>query len=153
MIAKVYPTVLSTTSVFLEARALGLITIPLDTGPLVLRLQHENNHAITGYVSETPDGPWFSTSFDLMIDAPELEPRLLIELGHDLRSKVIKNVIVEGPLRFVEDGRLILKVRNPDPLVIAAEIDLLGIGLGGLELEVPPLGVDLTFTFLPVKNF
>ena len=153
VIAKVFPTVLPTTSVFLEARALGLITIPLDTGPLVLRLAYENNQPITGYITRTPDGPWFSTTFDLMVDAPELEPRLLIELGHDIRSKKITGVTLEGPLRFVDDGRLILKVRNPDPLVIPANIDLLGIGLAGVELEVPPLGVDLTFTFLPVKDF
>ena len=153
VIAKVFPTVLPTTSVFLEARALGLITIPLDTGPLVLRLGYENNHPITGYITETPDGPWFSTTFDLMVDAPELEPRLIIELGHDIRSKVITGVTLEGPLRFVDDGRLILKVRNPEPLIIPAKIDLLGIGLAGIELEVPPLGVDLTFTFLPVKDF
>ncbi len=137
----------------MEARALGLITIPLDTGPLVLRLGYENNQPITGYITETPDGPWFSTTFDLMVDAPELEPRLIIELGHDIRSKVITGVTLEGPLRFVDDGRLILKVRNPDPLIIPANIDLLGIGLAGVELEVPPLGVDLTFTFLPVKDF
>ncbi|MGB2058107.1 MAG: Ig-like domain-containing protein [Alcanivorax sp.] len=153
VIAKVFPTVLPTTSVFLEARALGLITIPLDTGPLVLRLAYENNQPITGYITRTPDGPWFSTTFDLMVDAPELEPRLLIELGHDIRSKKITGVTLEGPLRFVDDGRLILKVRNPDPLVIPANIDLFGIGLAGVELEVPPLGVDLTFTFLPVKDF
>ena len=153
VIAKVFPTVLPTTSVFLEARALGLITIPLDTGPLVLRLAYENNQPITGYITRTPDGPWFSTTFDLMVDAPELEPRLIIELGHDIRSKVITGVTLEGPLRFVDDGRLILKVRNPDPLIIPANIDLLGIGLAGVELEVPPLGVDLTFTFLPVKDF
>ena len=153
VIAKVFPTVLPTTSVFLEARALGLITIPLDTGPLVLRLAYENNQPITGYITETPDGPWFSTTFDLMVDAPELEPRLIIELGHDIRSKVITGVTLEGPLRFVDDGRLILKVRNPDPLTIPAKIDLLNIGLAGVELEVPPLGVDLTFTFLPVKDF
>jgi hypothetical protein len=116
-------------------------------------LAYENNQPITGYITRTPDGPWFSTTFDLMVDAPELEPRLIIELGHDIRSKKITGVTLEGPLRFVDDGRLILKVRNPDSLVIPANIDLLGIGLAGVELEVPPLGVDLTFTFLPVKDF
>ncbi|MDC1075239.1 hypothetical protein OAQ19_00515, partial [bacterium] len=101
----------------------------------------------------TEDGPWFSTTFDLLIDAPELEPRLIIELGHDIRSKRVNNVTLEGPLRFVDDGRLILKVSNPDPLTIPANIDLIGIGLASVELEAPPLGVDLTFTFLPVKDF
>jgi len=153
IIAKVFPTTLSTTSVFLQAKALRLITIPLDTGPLVLRLGYENNQPITGYITDTPDGPWFSTTFDLMVDAPELEPRLIIELGHDIRSKQITGVTLEGPLRFVDDGRLVLKVRNPESLIIPANIDLLGIGLAGVELEVPPLGVDLTFTFLPVKDF
>ena len=124
VIAKVFPPVLPTTRVFLEARALGLITIPLDTGPLVLRLAYENNQPITGYITRTPDGPWFSTTFDLMVDAPELEPRLLIELGHDIRSKKITGVTLEGPPRFVDDGRLTLKVRNPDPLVLPANIEL-----------------------------
>jgi hypothetical protein len=153
IITKVFPTTLTTTSVFLQAKALRLITIPLDTGPLVLRLGYENNQPITGYITDTPDGPWFSTTFDLMVDAPELEPRLIIELGHDIRSKQITGVTLEGPLRFIDDGRLVLKVRNPEPLLIPANIDLFGIGLAGVELEVPPLGVDLTFTFLPVKDF
>lgn len=153
VVVKVYPTILSTTSVFLEAQALGLITIPLDTGPLVLRLEYENGHPITGYITQTPNGPWFSTKINLLLDAPELDPRLIIRLGHDIRSKQITDVSLEGPLRFVDDGRLILKVRNPDTLLIPATIDLLGIGLGGIQLGVPPLGVDLTFTFLPVKDF
>lgn len=154
VLANVFPTSLTTTSVFLEARALGLITIGLDTGPLVLRLLNEPGSPwITGYITDTEDGPWFSTTFDLLIDAPELEPRLLIELGHDIRSKRVNNVTLEGPLRFVDDGRLILKVSNPDPLRIPANIDLLGIGLASVDLEVPPLAVDLTFTFLPVKDF
>ncbi|WP_340676374.1 Ig-like domain-containing protein [Paraperlucidibaca sp.] len=153
VLAQVFPTSLSTTNVFLEARALGLITIPLDTGPLILRLEDDNGQPITGYITDTPDGPWFSTTFNLLIDAPELEPRLIIELGHDIRSKRVSNVALEGPLRFVDDGRLILKVRNPDPLLIPANISLGRIGLGGVELEVPPLAVDLTFTFLPVKDF
>tara|TARA_A100001391_G_scaffold172042_1_gene133528 strand:+ start:35 stop:865 length:831 start_codon:yes stop_codon:yes gene_type:complete len=150
----VFPTTLTTTEVFLEARALGLITIGLETGPLVLRLLPEGDSPfIEGYITETEDGPWFSTTFDLLIDAPELEPRLIIELGHDIRSKRVNNVTLEGPLRFVDDGRLILKVSNPDPLTIPANIDLIGIGLASVELEAPPLGVDLTFTFLPVKDF
>ncbi len=150
----VFPTTLTTTGVFLEARALGLITIGLETGPLVLRLLPEGDSPfIEGYITETEDGPWFSTTFDLLIDAPELEPRLIIELGHDIRSKRVNNVTLEGPLRFVDDGRLILKVSNPDPLTIPANIDLIGIGLASVELEAPPLGVDLTFTFLPVKDF
>jgi hypothetical protein len=153
--ANVYPTALSTTSVFMEAEALRLITIPLDTGPLILRLvpQGENEPFITGYISDTPNGPWFNATFDILVDAPELEPRLVIELGHDIRSKRVRNVTLEGPLRFVDDGRLILKVRNPDPLLIPANIDLLGIGLASVTLEVPPLAADLTLTFLPVKNF
>jgi hypothetical protein len=153
--ANIYPTTLSTTSVFLEARALFLITIGLDTGPLVLRLvpQGENEPFITGFISDTPDGPWFNATFDILVDAPELEPRLIIELGHDIRSKRVTNVTLEGPLRFVDDGRLILKIRNPDPLLIPANISLLGLGLGNVELEVPALAADLTLTFLPVKNF
>ena len=153
IIADVFPNTLTTSGVFLEARALRLITIPLNTGPLVLRLDYKDNQPIQGFITDTADGPWFSTTFDLLIDAPELEPRLLIELGHDIRSKRVENVTLEGPLRFVDDGRLVLKVRNPDPLVIPANIDLLGIGLAGVVLEVPPLAVDLTFTFLPVKDF
>ncbi|MBC7190790.1 Ig-like domain-containing protein [Marinobacter sp.] len=153
--ANVYPTTISTTDVFLQARALGLITIGLETGPLVLRLVPQNPEEpyITGFISDTPDGPWFNATFDILVDAPELEPRLVIELGHDIRSKLVKNVTLEGPLRFVDDGRLVLKIKNPDPLLIPANINLIGIGLANVGLEVPALGADLTLTFLPVKNF
>ena len=153
--ANVYPTTLSTTSVFLQARALAIITIGLDTGPLILRLvpQGADEPFITGFISDTPDGPWFNATFDILVDAPELEPRLIIELGHDIRSKRVRGVTLEGPLRFVDDGRLILKISNPDPLLIPANIDLFGLGLGRVELEVPALAANLTLTFLPVKNF
>jgi hypothetical protein len=153
--ADIFPTIVTTTSVFLEARALGLIDIGLDTGPLILRLvpQQATQTVIPGFISDTEDGPWFNTTFDVLVDAPELEPRLIIELGHDIRSKRVTNVTLEGPLRFVDDGRLILKISNPDPLIIPANINLLGIGLASVELEVPSLALDMTLTFLPVKDF
>jgi len=154
--ANVYPTTISTTSVFLQARALAIITIGLDTGPLVLRLipQGADEPFITGFISDTPDGPWFNATFDILVDAPELKPALgPITLGHDIRSKRVRNVTLEGPLRFVDDGRLILKIRNPDPLLIPASINLAGIGLASVQLEVPSLAADLTLTFLPVKDF
>ncbi len=139
----------------MPARALGLIDIGLDTGPLILRLvpQQATQTVIPGFISDTEDGPWFNTTFDVLVDAPELEPRLIIELGHDIRSKRVTNVTLEGPLRFVDDGRLILKISNPDPLIIPANINLLGIGLASVELEVPSLALDMTLTFLPVKDF
>ena len=88
------------------------------------------------------------------MDAPELRPALgPIVLSHDIRSKSVVNVTLEGPLRFVDDGRLILKLSNADALEIPAGISLLGLGLGSVELEVPPLALDMTLTFLPVKNF
>jgi hypothetical protein len=172
----VYPTTLSTTSVYLEARALFAITIGLETGPLILKLvaQNPDEPFITGFISDTPDGPWFNATFDILVDAPELRPALgPIVLGHDIHSKLIEDVTFEGPLRFVDDGRLILKIKNPDPLLIPANISLDfsnilgsgplgsvldqltgdGIGLAGVNLLVPALGADLTLTFLPVKNF
>ena len=154
--ANVYPTTVSTTSVFLEAQALGLITIGLDTGPLILRLlpQESDEPFITGFISDTPNGPWFNATFSVLVDAPELRPALgPIVLSHDIRSKSVVNVTLEGPLRFVDDGRLILKLSNADALEIPAGISLLGLGLGSVELEVPPLALDMTLTFLPVKNF
>ena len=154
--ANVYPTTVSTTSVFLEAQALGLITIGLDTGPLILRLlpQESDEPFITGFISDTSNGPWFNATFDVLVDAPELRPALgPIVLSHDIRSKPVANVTLEGPLRFVDDGRLVLKLANADALVIPAGISLLGLGLGSVELEVPSLALDMTLTFLPVKNF
>ena len=154
--ANVYPTTISTTAVYLEAQDVFLITIGLDTGPLILRLVpgDDNEPFITGFITDTPNGPWFNATFDILVDAPALRPALgPIELGHDIRSKRVTDVTLEGPLRFVDDGRLILKVSNPDPLMIPANIDLLGIGLANADLEVPPQAADLTLTFLPVKNF
>lgn len=159
--AEVLPSILTTTQVYLEAEAEVIITITigLDTGPLVLRLDYESDaeggvRPITGYITETDSGPWFSTSFDILIDAPELKPAVFgIEVGHDIRSKRIKNVTLEGPLRFIEDGRLLLTVSNPDPLIINAGIRIFDYEVGGVVLEVPPQAVNLTLSFLPVKSF
>lgn len=151
------PTVLTTTGAYLQARALNLITIGLDTGPLVLRTQQVVNgklDSITGYITSTPDGPWFSAHADFILDAPELRPALgPIVITHDLRSKLIAGVKLEGPLRFASDGRLDLKLVNPEPINIVANLSLFGIGLGSAHLTVPPLGAKINFVFLPTKDF
>lgn len=151
------PTVLTTTGAFLQARALNLITIGLDTGPLVLRTQQVVNgklDSIRGYITSTADGPWFSAQADFILDAPELRPALgPIVITHDLRSKLIAGVKLEGPLRFASDGRLDLKLVNPEPINIVANLSLFGIGLASAQLTVPPLGAKINFVFLPTKDF
>lgn len=159
--ANVLPTMMSLTQVFMEAQVgfTGLITVGLDTGPLMMRMEYEPDGSggyrpISGFITETPDGLWFTAEMDLLVDAPELEPALgPISLNHDIRSKRLTNVTLEGPLRFMEDGRLQLNLRNPDPLVLNNNIDLLGIGLAGVNLRVPSRGARFSVTFLPVKSF
>lgn len=151
------PTVLTTTGAYLEATALNLIKIGLDTGPLVLRTQQVVDGRlgdINGYITDTKDGPWFSANADFILDAPYLRAAVgPIVVSHDLHSKLIDHVKLEGPLRFAKDGRLDLKLQNPEPIVIEANISLLGINLATVALTVPPLGAKINFVFLPIKEF
>jgi Big-like domain-containing protein len=157
--ASILPTALYTTGVFLDVDILaGFATISLDTNTLMLRLRHQKNSAderldlISAYITESAQGPWLTTTFDLLIDAPALAPTAgTTPLLHDLHSKAVDTVVLEGPLRFIEDGRLVANVSNPFDVPVSTTISFDNTDLADIYLKVPAGGIQLDLTVLPIK--
>lgn len=157
--ASILPTALYTTGVFLDVDILsGFATISLDTNTLMLRLRHQKNSAderldlISAYITDSAQGPWLTATFDLLIDAPALAPTAgTTPLLHDLHSNAVDAVVLEGPLRFIEDGRLVATVSNPFDVPVSTTISFDDTDLADIYLKVPVGGIQLDLTVLPIK--
>ena len=132
---------------------IGLAPIDTATGPNIMRVRYEPedpndpNSPRTvppvGYIVDTPDGPVFRIQFDLLFDAPALT--LPIGLEHNVKSLPIDNVVLEGPLDFLPDGRLFIGLQNQAPLDVDLEITLSGFDGGKVLLQIPAGGINLSY--------
>ncbi|KGD64968.1 hypothetical protein Y5S_01876 [Alcanivorax nanhaiticus] len=138
---------------------IGLIPIDTATGPNIMRVRYEPedpndpNSPRTvppvGYIVETPDGPVFRIPFDLLFDAPALS--LPIGLEHNVKSLPIDNVVLEGPLDFLPDGRLFIGLQNQAPLDVDLEISLAGFEGGKVTLQIPAGGINLSYQSVSIQ--
>ena len=96
-----------------------------------------------GYIVDTPDGPVFRITFDLLFDAPALS--LPLGLEHNVKGLPIDNVDLEGPLDFLPDGRLFIGLQNAQPKNVDLEITLAGLEGGKVKLVIPPGGINLSY--------
>lgn len=138
---------------------IGLVPIDTATGPNIMRVRYEPedpndpNSPRTvppvGYIVETPDGPVFRIQFDLLFDAPALS--LPLGLEHNVKSLPIDNVMLEGPLDFLPDGRLFIGLQNQAPLDVDLEISLAGFDGGKVLLQIPAGGINLSYQSVSIQ--
>ena len=127
----------------------GLVPIDTATGPNIMRVRYnedENGDRTippVGYIVETPDGPVFRITFDLLFDAPALS--LPLGLEHNVKGLPIDNVDLEGPLDFLPDGRFFIGLQNAQPKNVDLEITLAGLEGGKVKLQIPPGGINLSY--------
>ena len=127
----------------------GLVPIATATGPNVMRVRYDmddqGNRTVppVGYIVETPDGPVFQITFDLLFDAPELS--LPLGLQHNAKGLPIDNVVLEGPLDFLPDGRLFIGLQSQGPLNVDLDITLASLPGGKVKLVIPPGGINLSY--------
>ena len=127
----------------------GLVPIDTATGPNIMRVRYnedENGDRTippAGYIVDTPDGPVFRITFDLLFDAPALS--LPLGLEHNVKGLPIDNVDLEGPLDFLPDGRLFIGLQNAQPKNVDLEITLAGLEGGKVKLVIPPGGINLSY--------
>lgn len=127
----------------------GLVPIDTATGPNIMRVRYnedENGDRTippVGYIVDTPDGPVFRITFDLLFDAPALS--LPLGLEHNVKGLPIDNVDLEGPLDFLPDGRLFIGLQNAQPKNVDLEITLGGLEGGKVKLVIPPGGINLSY--------
>lgn len=132
---------------------IGLLPIETATGPNIMRVRYEPADPVNdpngprtvpplGFIVDTPDGPVFRITFDLLFDAPALS---VPGLSHNVKSLPIDDVVLEGPLDFLPDGRLFIGLQNQAPLDVDLEITLGDLGAGTVQLQIPPGGINLSY--------
>ncbi|WP_290523242.1 Ig-like domain-containing protein [Alcanivorax sp.] len=131
----------------------GLVPIETSTGPNIMRVRYEPEDPSdpnsprtvppVGYIVDTPDGPVFRLQFDLLFDAPALS--LPLGLEHNVKGLPIDDVILEGPLDFLPDGRLFIGLQNLEAKNVDLEISLAGLEGGQVNLIIPPGGINLSY--------
>lgn len=133
----------------------GLVPIDTATGPNIMRVRYnedENGDRTippVGYIVDTPDGPVFRITFDLLFDAPALS--LPLGLEHNVKGLPIDSVDLEGPLDFLPDGRLFIALQNAQPKNVDLEITLAGLEGGKVKLLIPPGGINLSYQSATIK--
>ncbi len=140
------------------------LTGPLTatTNPMVLRMRYAKddpsctsdcarNSLVPGIIIEGDDGiPLFKTSADVFLDAPNLSAPL--GATHNIYSMPF-TLNLEGPVEFLDDGRMQIIQRNTTSADLAVTASLAAGAITiDIPLAIPVLGADLTFISNPVKE-
>ncbi|WP_111657647.1 Ig-like domain-containing protein [Isoalcanivorax indicus] len=160
-----YPTLLQTSNVVVDADAAIGEAAPADTGPMTMRVRYacdartsgtptpphaepirpcEDGEAglVEGWIIEGPDGPQFATALNLYIDSPALDPRVNILALETLPDALADAIGVVPGLGDVVGGLLGLLGPVLDP-VLGGTGDLLELLTGFLPDGANPAAVPL----------
>ncbi len=126
------PGIMFGTSVTLKATIIGLVGISSDTKFSIMRVREPATGPVTGYIYDKSGTPTMIVKLSLYMDAPDLSITLS---SHDLHSKQI-DLLLEGPMTFLPDGRIAIAVANSAnvPLTIAVDTP---IGTGNVNIVLP----------------
>ncbi|MGM0767777.1 MAG: Ig-like domain-containing protein [Pseudomonadota bacterium] len=105
----------------------------VPTGPMVMRMRYqgsdERTEKIDGFILIKNGELTFQTELDVYLDAPYLNARLSglanTRLEDNMRSYPINNLKLEGPVTFLEDGRMQIEQTNASDS-IELDVTLLG---------------------------
>jgi hypothetical protein len=113
---------------------LGLLQPSTPTGMQMMRIREPASGAVMGYVIDRNGTPTMVVALDLYMDAPDMS--LPLGAGHDLHSKLLA-VTLEGPLKFLPDGRIAIQLANTADLPVTVNISPPLIGDGAIKMIVP----------------
>ena len=131
---EVAPLAMYATTISMDTTILGLATVTADTGISVMRLRQPSAGPVRGFIIDKAGVPTLISALELYMDAPDMS--LPLGADHDLHSKAV-TMVLEGPLTFLPDGRLVISLSNTADVPITVNIDApLGIG-GSVELVLP----------------
>ncbi|WP_228257402.1 Ig-like domain-containing protein [Marinobacter sp. NP-4(2019)] len=101
----------------------------IPTGPMLMRIRYDENdegHPVPpkGRIYSDENGDLtFETTLNVYLDAPYLNPSIgPADLGHNLRSYPIDQLVLRGPITFLEDGRMQIALENVEALPIDVEV-------------------------------
>ncbi|MCH8500260.1 MAG: Ig-like domain-containing protein [Marinobacter sp.] len=149
----IFPSVLATTgndvwvridTSFIDAFPNFILSVDLNqneripTGPMLMRILYQDNGPAKGYLFNDDSGQlMFRTTLNVLLDAPYLNPSLgPANLSHNLRSYLLPNLQVRGPVTFLDDGRMQISLTNQNAIPINVDargsINITGQNTGGL---------------------
>lgn len=140
----ILPSVLATTSSsvwafidtsFVEAFPEFVLSVDLSeneeipTGPMLMRIRYDEDGegkliAPKGKIISDENGDLtFETTLDVYLDAPYLNPSIgPASLGHNLRSYPLDQLVLRGPITFLDDGRMQIALENVESVPIDVEV-------------------------------
>jgi hypothetical protein len=120
-----------------DAPIIGNTDIDADTGITVMRIREPaGGGPVTGYIVDNGGTPKMMVTLDLYMDAPDMD--LPLSADHDLISKPL-SVVLEGPVTFLSDGRIVIALANTADVPVTVNIDA-PLGLGGAVNMILPTG-------------
>lgn len=134
----IFPSVLATTgndvwaridTSFIDAFPSWVLSVNLSqneaipTGPMLMRILYQDSGPAKGYLYNDESGQlMFRTTLNVLLDAPYLDPSIgPANLSHNLRSYLLPNLQVRGPVTFLDDGRMQISLTNQNAIPITVE--------------------------------
>lgn len=124
------------------------IGVNTDTGTVLMRLREPANGPITGYIYDKSGTPTLQVALALYMDAPDMSIPLST---HDLHSKPLQ-LILDGPVNFLEDGRIAIALSNTADMPVTINISVTILGSGAVDLLVPKGLMTLQLISPPVRG-
>jgi hypothetical protein len=117
------------TSVTMDTTA--VVPITAHTNEQIMRIREPAGGAVMGYIVDRNGTPTMLLALDLYMDAPNMDT----PGTNDLHSKPL-SVQLEGPLKFLPDGQIAIKLANTADLPVEVNINALGLQ-GSVKMIVP----------------
>jgi hypothetical protein len=143
---KLAPEAMYGTSTTMTATVFG-IDLDTDTEMSVMRVREPAGGSVMGYVVDRAGKPTLVVTLELYMDAPDMS---VIASEHDLHSKAL-TVTLEGPMNFLQDGRIAISLANAADLPI--EVGITNFLLSGsVKLLVPAGQMKLQLVSPPPRG-
>ena len=147
------PVLMSPQAMFGTSTTLHAVTslgIGLDTptNAVMMRLREPANGPITGYIYDKGGTPTLQVALALYMDAPDMSITLST---HDLHSKPLQ-LVLDGPVNFLEDGRIAIDLANTADIPVTINISNTLLGSGAVDLLVPKDLMTLQLISPPVRG-
>ncbi len=143
---KLAPEAMYGTSTTMTATVFG-IDIDTDTERSVMRVREPTGGPVMGYVVDRSGKPTLVVTLELYMDAPDMS---VPASDHDLHSKAL-SVTLEGPMTFLQDGRIAISLANTADLPIEVEITNFLL-TGTVKLLVPARQMKLQLVSPPPRG-
>ncbi len=134
-----------------------ILPFPGATGKQILRMRYgglQRDGAIIARIKEKNGSPILTASLDLYVEAPYSAELGITSLRNSIRLRSYKiSLHMEGPISFMDDGRMYVEQFNTNPvdilMVIHSDVD--GAWMGYADLFIPEQGSRLNFMSKSIK--